>query len=218
MVEDLKVSKAEFRPKLLKWRIAGTSSDDTANTIAIQSGPSAVNATLSGARIVPTPVVSALNGTIALTLDRDSIAFDLALPTGPTGLLNITETTLRLGAPDAIGPALFSLAGANVASRSATLTAADLSAQPTAGINSMADAINAILGGRTYVEVRTQALPGGALRGQLGPNRLVGSATVGTGGTWLLEGKSKALPDSGNIISIRSSNGVEVLNVPVKLK
>ena len=214
MVEDLKVSKAEFRPKLLKWRIAGTSSDGDANSIAIQSGPSTVNATLSGARILPTPVASAGSGNASLTLDRDSIDFTLAL----TGLLNITETTLRLGAPDANGPALFSLAGTNVASRSATLTAADLVAQPAQGINSMADAINAILGGRTYIEVRTAANPNGELRGQLGPNRLVGSATVGTGGTWLLEGKSKALPDSGNIISIRSSNGVEVLNVPVKLK
>lgn len=214
MVEDLKVSKAEFRPKLLKWRIAGTSSDGDANSIAIQSGPSTVNATLSGARILPSPVASAGSGNASLTLDRDSIDFTLAL----TGLLNITETTLRLGAPDANGPALFSLAGANLASRSATLTAADLVAQPAQGINSMADAINAILGGRTYIEVRTAANPNGELRGQLGPNRLVGSAAVGTDGQWALEGKSKALPDTGNTISIRSSNGVEVLNVPVKLK
>lgn len=214
MVEDLKVTRSEFRPKLLKWRITGTSSDDTANTIAIQSGPSTVNTTLSGARIVPTPVNSTGSGTASLTLDRDNIDFTLGL----SGLLNITETTLRLGAPDANGPALFTLAGANIASRSATLTAADLLAQPTAGINSMADAINAILGGGTYVEVRTQALPNGALRGQLGPNRLVGSATVGAGGAWLLEGKSKAFPDAGNTISIRSSNGIELLDIPVRIK
>lgn len=214
MVEDLKVTRAEFRPKLLKWRLSGTSSADTANTIAIQSGPSTVNAALSGARIVPTPITSAASGTAALTLDRDSFDFTLAL----SGLLNITETTLRLGAPTENGPALFNLAGANVASRSATLTSADLLAQPAQGINSMADAVNAILGGRTYVEVRTQALPEGALRGQLGPNRLVGSAPVSVGGAWVLEGKSKAFPDSGNTISIRSSNGVEVLDLPVKIK
>lgn len=214
MVEDLKVSRAEFRPKLLKWRIAGTSSDETANTIAIQSGPSTVNTSLSGASIVPTPVTSAASGSVSLTLDRDSFDFTLAL----SGLLNITGTTLRLGAPDTNGPELFNLAGANIASRSATMSAADLVAQPTEGINSFADAVNAILGGRTYVEVRTQALPGGALRGQLGPNRLIGSATVGAGGAWLLEGKSDAFPDSGNTMSIRSSNGVEVLNIPVRIK
>lgn len=214
MVEDLRLSKAEFRPKLLKWRIAGTSSDSDANSIAIQSGPSAVNATLSGVRIVPTPVTSNASGTIALTLDRDSVDFTLVT----TGLLNITGTTLRLGAPTENGPALFSLAGANIPSRSATLTAADLLTQPTAGINSMADAVNAILGGRTYVEVRTQANLTGALRGQLGPNRLVGSAAVGTNGQWVLEGKSNALPETGKTISIRSSNGVELINLPVKVK
>lgn len=214
LVENLQLNKAEFRPKLLKWRIAGTSSDVDANTIAIQSGPSTVNAALSGGSIVPTPITSAASGDIALTMDRDSIDFDL----GITGLLNITETTLRLGAPTENGPALFTLAGANIPSRSATLTAAELLAQPAAGINSMADAVNAILGGRTYVEVRTQANPSGSLRGQLGPNRLVGSATVGTDGQWALEGKSKALPDTGNTISIRSSNGVELINLPVKIK
>lgn len=214
MVEDLKVTKAEFRPKLLKWRIAGTSSDVDTNTIAIQSGPSTVNAALSGASIVPTPITSAAGGTTALTLDRDSIDFNL----GITGLLNITETTLRLGAPTENGPALFNLAGANIPSRIATLTTADLLVQPTAGINSMADAVNAILGGRTYVEVRTQANPAGALRGQLGPNRLVGSAPVGANGLWSLEGKSKAFPDTGNTISIRSSNGVDLINKPVKIK
>lgn len=210
-VEDLKVNKAEFRPKFLKWRISGTSSDTTANTIGIQSGPPTVSTTLSGANEVPTPVVSPGSGTASVTVGDASIDFTL----GITGLLNITSTHLHLGASGANGPILFTLAGANVALTGGTLTAADLN--PSAGVT-FADAVNAILGGNTYVQVHTANVPAGELRGQLGPNRLVGSGTVQADGTWTLNGKSEAFPDAAKTISVRSSNGVRVIDMPLKIK
>lgn len=213
-VEDLKVTQAEFRPKLLKWRIKGTSSDTSANTIAIQSGPPTVNANLSGANEVPTPVTSSGSGTVSLTAGTDNLNFTLAI----NGLLNITATHIHVGGPGENGPVIFTLAGPNIADRSATLTAADLQVQAAQGINTFADAINAILGGRAYVQVHTNANPAGELRGQLGPNRLVGSASVQADGSWTFDGKSKALPDDARTISARSSNGVEVINLPVKIK
>lgn len=214
LVENLQLNKAEFRTKLLKWRLTGTSSDTTANSIAIQSGPPTVSTNLSGANPVPTPIASSGSGNASLTATADSLIFNLTI----SGLLNITATHIHVGAPGENGPIIFTLAGANIASRSATLTAADLQPQAAQGINTFAEAMNAILGGQAYVQTHTSANPTGELRGQLGPNRLVGSATVQADGSWTLDGKSKTFPDAARTISIRSSNGLEVLDLPVKVK
>lgn len=210
-VEDLKVAKAEFRPKFLKWRISGTSSDVTANSIGIQSGPPTVNATLSGANEVPNPVVSPGTGTASVTVGDTGINFTLNV----SGLLNITSSHIHLGSPETNGPVLFTLVGPNVTSISGTLTAADLNL--AAGVT-FADAVNAILGGNAYVQVHTAVVPAGEVRGQLGPNRLVGSVPVQANGTWVIDGKSPALPDAARTISVRSSNGVQVIDVPLKVK
>jgi hypothetical protein len=213
-VEDLKVAKAEFRPKFLKWRIKGTSSDTTLNSIGIQSGPSTVSTTLSGAQQIPTPVVSPGNGTVSLTISDTGINFSL----GISGLLNITSTHLHMGAADANGPVLFDLGGVNIAQASGTLTAANLNPAAVAAGITFSDAINAILGGKAYVQVHTTAVPAGELRGQLGPNRLVASVPVQADGTWVIDGKSPAIPDATRTISVRSSNGVRIINVPLKIK
>ena len=120
-----------------------------------------------------------------------------------------------MGAADASGPVLFNLAGANVASASGTLTAADLN--PASGVT-FADAVNAILGGNAYIQVHTVAVPAGEVRGQLGPNRLVANVPVQANGTWVIDGKSSAFPDETRTISVRSSNGVRVIDVPLKVK
>ena len=49
------------------------------------------------------------------------------------------------------------------------VTAADLQPQPAAGVTTFADAVQAILSGRTYINVHTQQNPNGEIRGQLGP-------------------------------------------------
>jgi hypothetical protein len=213
-VEDLKIAKAEFRPKFLKWRIKGTSSDLTANSIGIQSGPSTVSTTLSGAQQIPTPVVSPGSGTVSLTVGDTGINFNL----GITGLLNITSTHLHRGAANENGPVLFDLGGANIAQASGTLTAANLNPAAVAAGITFSDAINAILGGKAYVQVHTSVAPAGELRGQLGPNRLVASVPVQADGTWVIDGKSPAIPDATRTISIRSSNGVRIIDVPLKVK
>ena len=209
-VEDLKIAKAEFRPKFLKWRITGTSSDTTANTIGIQSGPPTVSTTLSGASELPSPVASLGTGTASVTISDAGINFTFNV----SGLLNITSSHLHMGAADASGPVLFNLGGA-VPSASGTLTAADLN--PAAGVT-FADAVNAILGGNTYIQVHTVAVPAGELRGQLGPNRLVANVPVQANGTWVIDGKSSALPDATRTISVRSSNGVRLIDVPLRVK
>jgi hypothetical protein len=210
-VEDLQVTKAEFRPKLMKWRISGTSTDTTLNEIDIEAGPPTVSATLSGAQEVPNPVVTSGSGSVSVTVTPAGIDFTLAI----SGLLNITETHLHLGSAGQNGPVLFTLAGANVANRSATLTAADLRLTSDVTFD---EAIEAILSGNAYIQVHTQAVSSGELRGNLGPVRIVGTAPVQPGGSWVFEGKSRAVPDAGRTISVRSSNGVTATDIPLKVK
>ena len=50
-----------------------------------------------------------------------------------------------------------------------TVDADDFTPQPGAGIPSFDAAINAILGGNTYMNVHTQANPDGVVRGPGGP-------------------------------------------------
>jgi hypothetical protein len=100
------------------------------------------------------------------------------------------------------------------------LTAADLNLGAVAAGITFGDAVNAILGGNTYIQVHTRAVDTGELRGQLGPNRLVDSVLVKPDKTWMIEGKttSPALPDATRTISVRSSNGVRLINLPLKVK
>jgi hypothetical protein len=146
-----------------------------------------------------------------VTVTPAGIDFTLAI----SGLLNITETHLHLGSAGQNGPVLFTLAGANVANRSATLTAADLRLTSDVTFD---EAIEAILSGNAYIQVHTQAGPSGELRGNLGPVRIVGTAPVQPGGSWVFEGKSRAVPDAGRTISVRSSNGVTATDIPLKVK
>lgn len=49
------------------------------------------------------------------------------------------------------------------------LTAADLQPQAAFGIHEMADALEALRNGQTYLNVHTTRCPGGEIRGQIGP-------------------------------------------------
>ena len=52
-------------------------------------------------------------------------------------------------------------------SYSTTLTAASLIPDPADGINTFAEAVNAIEAGHTYFNIHTVAFPGGEIRGQI---------------------------------------------------
>jgi hypothetical protein len=126
-----------------------------------------VRAVLRGAQVAP-PVATLAEGTAELRVDgtRTSIDFTLRVE----GLSSLTAARLHVGAPGEDGPALFTLASAPFTSpRSGVLTAPDLSPAPSQGIDTFADAAEAILEGRTYVEVRTLSHPDGEIRGHVGP-------------------------------------------------
>ncbi|BCR05891.1 hypothetical protein DESUT3_29600 [Desulfuromonas versatilis] len=213
-VEALAVNRAELRPNLLKWRIEGTSSDATDNSILLLSEPLAVNATLSGAQEVP-PVTTTGSGSALVTPAADLASLDFTLSTA--NLLNTQAAHIHVGAPGVDGPIIFNLAiGLFGSPVSGTLTAADLQPQPAQGINTFDDALRAILSGRAYVNVHTDGNPGGEIRGQLGPARLIGEVPVQADGSWSFQGKSTALPPTGGGIRAISSNAIAVPDVPLE--
>jgi hypothetical protein len=129
------------------------------------SAPLRLSAPLSGGQEVP-PVLTFGNGsaTFFVPSDRQSLRFDLAF----TNLTGVTSAGLHLGARGADGPLVFSLSDQPfVSPLSGTLTAGDL--QPQSGFLTFGEALDALMRGRLYVEVRTLAWPGGEIRGQAGP-------------------------------------------------
>jgi hypothetical protein len=214
LVEDLSVDLAELRPRLLKWQIAGTSSDTSANSILLLTEPLDLSATLSGSQEVP-PVASAGSGSALITPSADlgSLTFDLST----SNLLNTTAAHIHIGPAGVDGPIIFNLIlTPNFATASGTLTAADLVPQPAQGINTFADAVRAVLSGQTYVNVHTVANAGGEIRGQVGPVRLISEAVVQPDGSYSFAGKSAAVPPPGGMIRAISSNGISTTGVPLE--
>jgi CHRD domain len=128
-----------------------------------------LSAVLSGAQEVP-PVVSTASGTATVTVDAARSTINVTLST--TGLVNATASHIHFGAVGMNGSVLFSLfaaPGVFPATLTKTLTSADFMPDAANGINTFADAVNAILIGNTYINVHTQANLGGEIRGQVTP-------------------------------------------------
>ncbi|MBI5118999.1 CHRD domain-containing protein [Candidatus Poribacteria bacterium] len=118
---------------------------------------------LLGDRIVP-PVTTAATGNAIVTIDADKQLISYGLRT--KNITGVTGATMHLGLPGENGPAIFVLANtAFVSPFAGTLSEANLI--PTAGAASMAEVIDAIISGKTYVVVQTAAHPEGEIRGPL---------------------------------------------------
>lgn len=213
MVEDLRVSRIVMRPRLMKWRIEGTSSDTTANTITARLSTGQQSATLSGGQEVP-PVTTTATGTAIVTIN-DALT-DIGFTLNVQNLQNIQAAHIHVGAMGAEGPPIFNLSLVDFASPlTGTLTAADLQVQDADGIHTFSDAIAAILSGNAYINVHTTGNTAGEIRGQLGPSRIIGTGSVRTDGTWSINGLTPVRPDESGTISVESSNRVQLLRLPV---
>ncbi len=210
VVEDLKVSGAVFRTNLMKFRIRGTSSDTTDNFIALVNGDPVQAATLGGAQEVP-PVATAASGSATVTVSNDLTRLDFSL--SQTGLINIAASHIHFGARGANGGVLFTLAPGDFASPfTGTLTEADFT--PILGVvDTFQEALGAIISGEAYINIHTAGNAGGEIRGQLGPDRVIGEAAVQPDGSWILNGGILAAP--ADVIHAVSSNNVRV-SVPLK--
>lgn len=127
-----------------------------------------VDATLTGSDETP-PVNTAATGQARFTInhDRTEIQYTLEVEnlSGPPLAAHIHP-----GARGVSGPPMITLANpgsGTSGSSSGTLTGdSGFSPAPALGINTFADAIDAILAGQTYTNVHTAANPGGEIRGQ----------------------------------------------------
>ncbi len=127
----------------------------------------AVKATMTGEHEVP-PVASNASGQAVFVVYPDRI--DYTFSGGGFGT-EVQAAHIHLGFPGVAGPVivpLFSNAQGEFPGRlSGTLFDTDFVAVPDRGVTTFADVQNAILGGRTYVNIHTTLSPGGEIRGQL---------------------------------------------------
>lgn len=124
-------------------------------------------ATLSGRQEAP-PVVTTATGSATVSVDPG--LGQIVVTVTVSGLSDITDAHLHVGPPGMDGPIIFPLAsGPFTSPLVVTLTSSNLVPAPAQGIDTIGDAIQAIQGGRTYVNVHTTAFPDGELRGQVGP-------------------------------------------------
>jgi hypothetical protein len=135
-----------------------------------------VTAQLSGAE-EPTVggvpgVITGANGNATVTVDRTTqrITYRVNVFNLPTGL---NASHIHVGTPGQGGPIIlnFNITQniSNDFSFSGELTAADIVPRAAQGVQSFDDVMTAIASGVTYVNVHTQANPGGEIRGQLCP-------------------------------------------------
>ncbi len=135
-----------------------------AGEIRGQIGPQTLRANLSGDEEVP-PVATGASGTAEVQLDAEQRTLRVRLR--PQGLQGVTMGHIHVGPRGQSGPFIFPLFTGGTIPAEVTLTQSEF--QPQNGAPTFDDAIGAILGGQTYVNIHTTAHPTGEIRGQLLP-------------------------------------------------
>jgi hypothetical protein len=122
-------------------------------------------ATLSGDTETP-PVTTIASGSGEFTVDDDStgVIYSVNL----SDIDDITAAHIHVGAVGVAGPIVLTVPEDNLGnSMSGTLGTPNFTPQPAQGINTVADAINAIRNGNAYFNVHTDQNPNGEVRGQM---------------------------------------------------
>ena len=130
-------------------------------------------AVLSGGSEAPAVVNTGAHGKAVITIDPDSgeVTWVIDVFNYPTGL---TASHIHVGAAGTAGPVIIDFAPTNLGvSGPFRLSGSTRSfiARPAQGIRSMEEMMIAIAAGNAYVNVHSQANPGGEIRGQLCPDK-----------------------------------------------
>jgi hypothetical protein len=211
-VADVTVSVAEYRARTGKWRVAGTSTDASENSVALFGGPRTALAAV--------PATStAAGGGAGLRVTLGEIEFGLALDPLPT--TPVTEIHVHAPGPD--GPLVFTLhdsllEGPFTGTKHGTLTDAHLDPLHP-DFPDFGDAVEWILAGDAYVDVHTVENPTGELRGRL-VMPAIGTAPVDPAtGSWVFSGKAPVSPGgSPASVNALSSNGFWTLGAPLRFR
>ena len=134
-----------------------------------------LSANLNGGEETPAPgLLTGAVGTALVSVDatNEELAVTLALFNIPTGTAagHIHIAPKGIAGPVVIG---FPIPAGRTGDLSLTFRvgSAAFTARPEIGINTISDAIQAIVGGNAYVNIHTSQYPGGEIRGQLSPVR-----------------------------------------------
>ena len=138
-----------------------------------QAGRQILHAYLTGGAEAPTAVNTGAYGHAVVTIDpaAGEVSWVIDVFNYPTGL---TASHIHVGSPGTAGPIIIDFAPTAVGvSGPFRLTGStrNFTARPERGIRSMEEAMIAISAGNTYVNVHSQANPGGEIRGQLCPEK-----------------------------------------------
>lgn len=133
-----------------------------------QIGPARLGAAMTGGDVFP-PNSSTAVGDALVVLDATQTSF-LVLLTHDVG--TPTSVLLHADDPGSNGPQIFdveAIAGSAASPLEATLTAVHLIPAPAKGITTFTEAVNALLTGKTYLDVGSAGFPAGEIRGQILP-------------------------------------------------
>ena len=130
-----------------------------------QNKATVLDAILNQEQTVPSVTTRAhRSGAVTLNADRSEIGFRVAV----SDIVDITKSHIHVGAAGEKGPHIFVLSTTSFKNfLTGTLKEIDLVPQPKQGISTFQDALDAILNGRTYINVHTLAHPGEEIRGQI---------------------------------------------------
>jgi len=130
-----------------------------------------MRATLTGGEETPNPILTGAVGTVEIAVDTTSqeIAVSLHVFNLPTGS---TASHIHVGPKGVSSPVVIDFPIGTGRTGDFTLNfrihdGAAFHPRPEIGINTFADALQAIAGGNAYVNVHTSQNPGGEIRGQL---------------------------------------------------
>jgi CHRD domain-containing protein len=130
-----------------------------------------MRATLTGGEETPTPVLSGAVATAEVAIDptNEEIAVQMHVFNLPTGS---TASHIHIGPRGVSAPVVIDFPIGRGVTGDFTLNfrvhdGPAFHARPEIGINTFADALQAISGGNAYVNIHTTAFPGGEIRGQL---------------------------------------------------
>ena len=127
-------------------------------------------AQLSGSNEAPPVAATGSGGTATVTLDTvaDTVTWVVDVFNLPTG---VTAAHIHAGGPGVAGPVIINFTVVQTVSNDFRITgtarASDLVPRAAQGVNSWEDLEQAMAAGQTYVNVHSQANPGGEIRGQL---------------------------------------------------
>jgi hypothetical protein len=130
-----------------------------------------LRATLNGGEETPAAVLSGAVATAEVAVDsvNEEIAVQMRVFNLPTGS---TASHIHIAPKGVTGPVVIDFPIGRGVTGDFTLNfrvhdGPAFHARPEIGINTFADALQAIAGGQAYVNIHTTAFPGGEIRGQL---------------------------------------------------